>query len=73
VVVAPVPFIRHATAFFRASKKSKNPKTHLMEGAQNDPMHDVEAATNIVEISSPIGDIRNEAQARELAPLIKEA
>jgi hypothetical protein len=43
-----------------------------MEGAQNDPMHDVEAA-NIVEISSPIGDIRNEAQARELAPLVKEA
>ena len=44
-----------------------------MEGAQNDPMHDVEVATNIIEISSPIGDIRNEAQARELAPLIKEA
>ena len=43
-----------------------------MEGAQNDPMHDVEVA-NIVEISSPIGDIRNEAQARELAPLVKEA
>jgi hypothetical protein len=43
-----------------------------MEGAQNDPMHDVEAAT-IIEMSSPIGDIRNEAQARELAPLVKEA
>lgn len=43
-----------------------------MEGAQNDPMHDVGVA-NIVEISSPIGDIRNEAQARELAPLVKEA
>jgi hypothetical protein len=43
-----------------------------MEGTQNDPMHDVEAA-NIVEMSSPIGDIRNEAQARELAPPVKEA
>ena len=74
--MAPGPFIGHAPAFFRASielrKNRKNRKTHLMEGAQNDPMRDVEAA-NIVEMSSPMGDIRNEAQARELAPLVKEA
>jgi hypothetical protein len=77
-----VPFSFFGAALFRAGawvspfleppKNPKNPKTHLMEGTQNDPIHDVEAA-NIVEMSSPIGDIRNEAQARELAPPVKEA